>query len=200
MPQTESSVIKPSARGTTILKEEAGGTALTIDAAGDVQIANSLTAGKIGSNVIVPQATTKHIHRYTAIAKWIISNGAQGSRDINHNYNVDNAVGNRILFGMFKPIDRANDMWIECCIPVQSSTNDHACCGLLFARHGGGSDVSLLGKGFSTNDQDSPTDAMSHQSQYCRVAGNTFGAGDSYNIYWRQAQTDCNPSRYTPTS
>ena len=65
MTQTNSSIIKPSASGTTILKEEGGGTALTIDASGDVQIANSVTAGKIGSSVVVPQATTKHIHRYT---------------------------------------------------------------------------------------------------------------------------------------
>jgi hypothetical protein len=39
---------------------------------------------------------------------------------------------------------------------------------------------------------------MGTMSQYVGVAGNTFGAGDSYNIYWRINQANCNPRRYTP--
>ena len=198
MPQTNSSVIKPSASGTTILKEEGGGTALTIDAAGDVQITNSITVGKIGPNVVVPQATTKHIHRYTAKANWLFSNGLGAYTDMGDSN--DSAAGNRILFGIFKPIDRANSFWIECAIPVQSVGNDHSCAGLLFARHGGGSDVSLVGKGYAYTDTNNPTTSMTTNSQYVGVAGNTFGAGDSYNIYWRVQTVSSQPKRFTPTS
>ena len=188
MSQTGSSIIKPSAGGTTLLKEEAGGTALTIDASGDVQIANSLTAGKLGSSVVVPQATTKHVHRYTS---------KNYSNEINQT-DEGSAAGMRILFGIFKPIDRANSLWIECSIPIQATGQDQTSNGLVFARHGGGTDVNLVGKGYSYNDIAAPATGMGTMSQYVGVAGNTFGAGDSYNIYWRINTANSNPRRYTP--
>ena len=195
------SIIKPSASGTTILKEEGGGTALTIDAAGDVQIANSLTAGKLGKNVVVPQATTKHVHRYTAKQMWVSSNG-MGTQDLTVGtpHEMSNAVGMRILFGVFKPIDRSNSFWIECSIPTLSLGNDHSSCGLHFGEIGGGSDVSLVGKGYSYTDVNNPTKSITVTTQYCGVASNTFGAGDVYNIYWRVNQISANPARYTPDS
>lgn len=188
MSQTGSSIIKPSAGGTTILKEEAGGTALTIDASGDVQIANSLTAGKLGSSVVVPQATTKHIHRYTS----------KGYRTDTHEAAESNAVGMKILFGQFKPLSHLNSFWVECSIPVGGTGQDNTCCGLTFARHGGGSDVSLQGKGYSYNDVGQPASAMTTMSQYVGIAASTFGSGDSYNIYWRVQTTNSNPSFYCP--
>ena len=92
MSETNSSIIKPSAGGTTILKDESGTTALTIDASGDVQIANNLSQGTIGSGVTVPQATTKHVYRYTAHNARSSGYGAHGS-----------GAGDIFMFGTFKP-------------------------------------------------------------------------------------------------
>ena len=38
----------------------------------------------------------------------------------------------------------------------------------------------IMGKGYSYNDIAQPATAMGTMSQYVGVAGNTFGAGDSY--------------------
>ena len=188
MSQSASSIIKPSASGTTILKEEAGGTALTVDAAGDVQLANSLTAGKIGSSVVVPQATTKRIHRY-------VLKNSQPEPQLG---NQSNSAGNALLFGYFKPVSHLNSFWIECSIPVQGTGQDQSCCGLLFARHGGGSDVTTYGKGYMYHDVNDPVSSMTTMSQYCGIAASTFGSGDGYNIYWREVTASSNPGRYMP--
>jgi len=184
MSQTNSSIIKPSASGTTILQEEAGGAAVTIDAAGDVQIANSLTAGKLGPNVVVPQATTKRVHRYTAKGM--------------HFEDVSNA-GNQywFLFGTFQPLSHLNSFWCECSVPIRGLGNDHTCNGLSFNRHGGGSDVTVMGKGYSYADVNWPTYGMSTMTQYCGIAASTFGNGDKYNVYWRSGSAGGNsPSRF----
>ena len=191
MSETNSSIIKPSAGGTTILKDESGTTALTIDASGDVQIANNLSQGTIGSGVTVPQATTKYVYRYTAHNARNAGYGGQSS-----------SAGDIFMFGTFKPKDSVNNsLWIECSLPVTGVGQDQTCCGIVFRKHGSsGSDVDLAGKGYCYNDVNSPVTSLTTMSQYCGVAANTLSNGVTYSIWWKHATENSNPSQYFPDS
>ena len=191
MSETNSSIIKPSAGGTTILKDESGTTAFTIDASGDVQIANNLSQGTISSGVTVPQATTKHVYRYTAHNARFTGYGGQSA-----------TAGDIFMFGTFKPKDSVNNsLWIECSLPISGTGQDQTCCGIVFRKHGSsGSDVDLAGKGYSYNDMAQPNTALTTMSQYCGVAANTLSNGVTYSIWWRMATDNSNPTQYFPDS
>ena len=191
MSETNSSIIKPSAGGTTILKDESGTTALTIDASGDVQIANNLSQGTIGSGVTVPQATTKHVYRYTAHNSLYAGVGT-----------ASQTAGDVFMFGTFKPKDSVNNsLWIECSLPITGAGQDQTCCGIVFRKHGSsGSDVDLSGKGYCYNDMFQPVSGMTTMSQYCGVAANTLTNGVIYSIWWKMATDSSHPTLWFPDS
>jgi hypothetical protein len=178
------SIIKPSAGGTTILQEEGGAAALTIDASGDIQIANSITAGKLGKNVVVPQATTKRISRFSHRHKAIVP--------------PSNAPQNHFMFGFFKPLDPVNyNIWMEACCPSESVGQDWASFGVYFEPMISGSAVNMCGKGIGYGDPNAPSTSSTTYSQFCGVAANTLAAKE-YRVWWRTNTQDSQPRFWNP--
>jgi len=190
MSQTDSSIIKPSTGGTTILKEEAGGTALTVDAAGDVQIAASMTAGKLGKNVVVPQATTQKVHRY------------ESKRSIPDDGTTLAATASMIVFkwGNFTPLSHLNSFWIEMTIPCCGMGQDNSSGGLFFAGQGV-SDVDKRGTGYCYAKTIQPNTAMLTIYQYFGIPASTFASGGNYEIQMRMGNAaSSQPGRMMPDS
>ena len=179
------SIIKPSASGTTILKEEGGATALTIDASGNIQIANSITAGKLGKNVTVPQATTKRISRYNSRVKTV--------------QDVSAPAGNKFMFGIWKPIDPVNNsVWFEMATAGAGAGQDHSSFGINFVPFNGGSDVNTSGKGVGYVDVNAPDSGHTCFIQWCYLAPNSFTANKEYAVWMRTNTASSNPRFFNP--
>jgi hypothetical protein len=156
-------IIKPAAGGNLVLQEDGGAAAVTIDTSGDVQLAGSMTAGTLGSAVIVPQATTKKIHRFVFQRRIFASTAAQ----------------EYFSWGHFTPLDPVNNsFWLEGFMPCRAAGQDFSGFGIRFTKHGGGSDIDYFNKGHWYTDPNSPTSAMTmHHFTFNTHTAGQAGAG-----------------------
>ena len=176
-------IIKPATGGNLILQDDGGTAALTIDTSGDIQLTGSMTAGALGSAVIIPQATTKKIHR------WVFGERIAGNASANNNFK----------WGEFKPLDPVNNsFWLEGFVPVDTIGQDQVGFGVRFIGHDGGSDVDYLNKGVWYCDNTSPSSSMGVQNYCFGVAAGVFVAGRTYDIWHRLTSANSNPSWFNP--
>ena len=176
-------IIKPAAGGNLVLQEDGGAAAVTIDTSGNVQLAGSMTTGTLGSAVVVPQATTKKIHRFVFRRRMDASTGSQ----------------EYFSWGQFTPLDPVNNsFWLEGFLPCKSYGQDWAGFGIRFKKHGGGaSDVDYFNKGHWYTDPNQPTSAMTMQNYCFNVAAGVLSAG-TWDIAHVTSTANSNPAAFCP--
>ena len=178
-------IIKPAAGGNLVLQEDGGTAAVTIDTSGDVQLSGSMTAGTLGSAVVVPQATTKKIHRFVFRRYMVASSGSQ----------------EYFTWGHFKPLDPVNNsFWLEGFLPCKSGGQDFSGFGVRFTKHGGGTaDVDYFNKGHWYTDPNQPTSAMTMQNYCFNVAAGVLSAG-TWDIRHVTSTGSSNPGAFCPNA
>ena len=177
-------IIKPAAGGNLVLQEDGGAAAVTIDTSGDVQLAGSMTAGTLGSAVVVPQATTKKIHRFVWQRRIVAGTTAQ----------------EYFSWGHFTPLDPVNNsFWLEGFMPCRSAGQDFAGFGIRFTKHGGGSDIDYFNKGHWYTDPNSPTSAMTMQNYCFNVAAGVLSAG-TWDLLHTTSTASSNPGYFCPSA
>jgi hypothetical protein len=182
-------IIKPATGGNLILQDDGGTAALTIDTSGDIQLAGSMTAGALGSAVIIPQATTKKIHRLV-FGERIVGNAS---------------VNNNFKWGEFTPLDPVNNsFWVMSSVPTEGTGNDFCGYGLRFKLTSSSlyssalsyMDFRFIGKGSCYVDP-ATAHRQSTQSYAFTIPAEKLVTG-TYTLTHFTESASSNPERYCP--